>query len=173
VDTEDDLQPLVCAMFRDAVRTVTLVAAAMKTAEFDAMRLEARAGDGWTTLTELADTLARDHGLPFKTAHAISGRLVSARAAHPDTPLGGLLAEASQELAGKAITYTEGQLAQILSPRHFVAVRGTLGGPAPEETLRAGAASSKALATDEAWAEQAVSSLRCAERVLKDRCARL
>src|SRR5438477_4639045 len=73
VDTEDDLQPLVFSMFRDATRTVKLVAAAMRTAEFDAERLEARAGDGWATLTELADTLVRDHGLPFRLAHAISG----------------------------------------------------------------------------------------------------
>ena len=38
VDTEDDLQPLVFAMFRDATRAVKLVAAAMATAEFDAAR---------------------------------------------------------------------------------------------------------------------------------------
>src|SRR5438093_7703858 len=65
VDTEDDLQPLVFAMFRDASRAVKLVGAAMSTAEFDATRLEARAADGWTTLTELADTLVRDHGVPL------------------------------------------------------------------------------------------------------------
>src|SRR6185503_18083001 len=47
VDSEDDLQPLVFAMFRDATRAVRLVAAALTTAEFDAARLEARAGDGW------------------------------------------------------------------------------------------------------------------------------
>ena len=57
VDTEDDLQPLVSSMFRDALRAVRLVAAAMQTAEFDPERLEARAGEGGTTLTELADTL--------------------------------------------------------------------------------------------------------------------
>ena len=74
VDTEDDLQPLVFSMFRDATRAVRLVAAAMATAEFDAASLEARAGEGWTTLTELADTLVRDHELPFKTAHAIAAR---------------------------------------------------------------------------------------------------
>ncbi len=50
VDTEDDLQPLVFSMFRDATRATKVVAAAMKTAEFDAGRLEARAGCGWTTL---------------------------------------------------------------------------------------------------------------------------
>ena len=35
VDTEDDLQPLVASMFRDAMRAVRLVAGAMQTAEFD------------------------------------------------------------------------------------------------------------------------------------------
>ena len=38
VDTEDDLQPLVAAMFRDAARAVTLVGAAMRDAEFDVAR---------------------------------------------------------------------------------------------------------------------------------------
>src|SRR5205814_7547837 len=68
VDTEDDLQPLVFSMFRDATRAVKLVASAIATAQFDAVRLEARAADGWTTLTELADALARGHGVPFRTA---------------------------------------------------------------------------------------------------------
>ena len=102
VDTEDDLQPLVFAMFRDATRAVNLVAAAMATAEFDAAALEARAGDGWTTLTELADTLVRDHGLPFKTAHAIAGRLVGGRQRDPNRSLAELLKDATTELAGRA-----------------------------------------------------------------------
>ena len=45
----------------------------MRGAEFDVARLAARAGDGGTTLTELADTLVRDHGMPFRTAHAHRG----------------------------------------------------------------------------------------------------
>src|SRR4030095_10858197 len=36
VDTEDDLQPLVHAMFRDSTRGVRLTAAALATADFDA-----------------------------------------------------------------------------------------------------------------------------------------
>jgi argininosuccinate lyase len=39
VDTEDDLQPLVAAMFRDATRAVTLVGASMRGAEFDVARM--------------------------------------------------------------------------------------------------------------------------------------
>src|SRR3954463_9929958 len=116
VDTEDDLQPLVFTMFRDATRAVKLVAAAMTTAEFDAVKLEARAGDGWTTLTELADTLARDHRLPFKTAHAIAARLVSGRQREPGRALADLLADATTELLGTPLPYSEAQLARILSP---------------------------------------------------------
>src|SRR5712691_4734752 len=151
VDTEDDLQPLVFAMFRDATRAVRLVAAAMTTAEFDAARLEARAGDGWTTLTELADTLVRDHALPFKTAHAIAGRLVAVRQRDANRPLADLLADASTELLGAPLAYSEAALAHILSPRYFVEIRRTFGGPAPEETERAAKASRQQLEADEAW----------------------
>src|SRR2546429_7538988 len=84
VDTEDDLQPLVFSMFRDATRAVKLVAAAMRTAEFDAVRLQARAADGGTTLTELAGTLVRDHDLPFRAAHTIASRLMAARQTDPN-----------------------------------------------------------------------------------------
>ena len=81
VDTEDDLQPLVFSMFRDATRAVKLVAAAMATAVFDATRLESKAAEGWTTLTELADTLVRERGLAFRTgAHARRAADVRARA---------------------------------------------------------------------------------------------
>src|SRR5262249_37323951 len=141
VDAEDDLQPLVFDMFRDATRAVKLVGAAMTTAQFDAAKLEARAADGWTTLTELADTLVRDQGLPFKSAHGIASRLIAARQRDATRPLAELLAEASGEVLGSPLSYSEAQLAEILSPRHFVNMRKTLGGPAPEETARAARAS--------------------------------
>jgi argininosuccinate lyase len=173
VDTEDDLQPLVFSMFRDATRAMNLAAAAMATAEFDAAALEARAGAGWTTLTELADTLVREHGLAFKTAHAISARLVRGRQADPKRPLSELLASASAELLGKPITYSERQLDEILSPRHFIEIRRTLGGPAPEETARAARASRQQLAADEAAWSHAADALAKAERLLAERSAAL
>ena len=42
-------------------------------------------------------------------------------------------------------------LEHVLSPRHFVEIRKTLGGPAPERTTEAIAASRAALAADDAW----------------------
>jgi argininosuccinate lyase len=169
VDTEDDLQPMVFSMFRDATRAVSVVAAAMTTAEFDAESLEARAGEGWTTLTELADTLVRDHQLPFRTAHAIATHMVASRKSDSARPLATLVAEASAELTGRPIVYSEAALDKILSPRHFVNVRTTLGGPAPEETARAAGASRTALDADRAWWHSASDALTNAERELTGR----
>src|SRR5262249_26759493 len=173
VDTEDDLQPLVFSMFRDATRALKLVAAAMTSAEFDASRLEASAADGWTTLTELADTLVRDEGLPFRTAHTIASRLMGARACEPQRPLNELLAAVSGELLDAPLRYTDEQLTRILSPRYFVEIRRTFGGPAPQETLRAATASTQQLESDRAWWSNATDALAKAERLLSDRAAAL
>jgi argininosuccinate lyase len=173
VDTEDDLQPLVFSMFRDATRTVKLVAAAMRTVEFDAVKLESRAGDGWSTLTELADRLVRDHGMPFRAAHGIAARLMTGRQRDPKALLSALLADASAELHGTPLHYGEPELAEILSARHFVQVRKTLGGPAPGETARAAAESRAGLATDQAWWTACTQALADAERQLAHECGNL
>ena len=111
VDTEDDLQPLVASMFRDATRTVTLVAATMRGADFDVARLAARAADGGTTLTELADTLVRDEGLRSRTAHSIAALLLKARTEDPGASLSRALAKASTALLGRRARVSEDRLA--------------------------------------------------------------
>ena len=173
VDTEDDLQPLVASMFRDAVRAVRLVAAAMQTAEFDPVRLEARAGEGGTTLTELADTLARDHDLPFVTAHAIAGKVLKARVENPESNLSAVLAGAAMHTVGRPLLYSDEDLRRILSARHFVNVRTTLGGPAPSETGRALKESVALLDQHHAWLTERRSALAAAESRLRERSAAL
>jgi argininosuccinate lyase len=160
-------------MFRDATRTIRIAAAAMTTAEFNAAQLEARAGEGWTTLTELADTLARDHDLPFRTAHAVAGRFMDARERHPERSTSELLADASTMLPGGPLAYSDAALATILSPRHFVTVRRTLGGPAPEETARAAKVSREQLEADETRHSNAAAALDQAEHRLAERSAGL
>jgi argininosuccinate lyase len=173
VDTEDDLQPLVAAMFRDAIRTVTLVAATMRDTDFNVTRLAERAAYGGTTLTELADTLVREQGLPFKTAHGIAALLLKARNEDPGVSLGGALAKASNALTGRAIDYSDARLDEIMSPRYFVQVRRTLGGPAPEETGRALAEQQQLLDHDRAWWKARRDALSSAEQRLHARVAAL
>lgn len=165
VDTEDDLQPLVASMFRDAGRAVTLVAASLRGATFDVERLASRAAEGGTTTTELADHLARTHNVPFRTAHAIAARLLAAGQA----PLGATLARISGDLLGVPLEYSDSQIAEMLSARHFVEVRATLGGPAPAETARALEASGAQLDADRGWLQGARDRVTAAETRLRER----
>ena len=153
VDTEDDLQPLVASMFGDAIRMVKLVAAAMRLADFNVEHLASRAAYGGTTMTELADTLVRDHNLPFRSAHGIAALLLKAQTEDPGGSLSAALHGASSAILGRPLQYGEAELQKVLSPAHFVAVRKTHGGPAPEVTGRAIGDSRRLLETDrESWA---------------------
>ena len=170
VDTEDDLQPLVFEAFKDATRAVTLVGAAMKDAQFDVAGMARRAAEGSITVTELADTLAREHGLPFRSAHAIATAFVRLRATVPPADA---LRRASADVLGAPLEYAEPRLAEILSVEHFVGVRTTHGGPAPAKTSEALKASAGRLEKDRAWLTERVERLSHAEEELKDRAAAL
>jgi len=169
VDTEDDLQPLVAAVFHDASRATALVASALASATLNTAQLEAHAAEGWTTLTELADTLVRDHGLPFSKAHAITGRMIAAEERTPGASRSALLAEASAAVLGAPLVYAEERLRDVLSARHFVAVRSTWGGPAPETVARALTASRETLARDRAWLRTREDGLAAARGRLAER----
>jgi argininosuccinate lyase len=167
VDTEDDLQPLVANMFKDASRAVSLVAVALEGADFDVVKMRQRAGENWISVTELADTLARERGLSFKAGHTIAARLVRERQAQPEASLAEVVSKISKDVTGTAIDYTDAQLADLLSPEHFVAVRRTHGGPAPEVTGAALEASRTVLAEDASWIASTKARLLNAESGLK------
>jgi len=155
VDTEDDLQPLVASMFRDALRAVALVTVSIRGAELDVTRMESRAAEGGTTLTELADRLVRDQNMSFTMAHAIAAGLLSGVV--PPTSLG----------------YTDEEFMRILSARNFVEVRRTPGGPAPSETAHAIEASRESLRRDSAWHDAARQQIEDAETRRRVRAAAL
>src|SRR5262245_22177629 len=119
VDVEDDLQPLVAAMFRDARRAVSLMAAALRGCELDVARLESRAAEGGPTLTELADHLVRENGIPFAAAHAMAARLLPPRRPAGE-PLDAVLRRVSAEVLGTPLHYSTAELTRIMSARHFV-----------------------------------------------------
>jgi argininosuccinate lyase len=169
VDTEDDLQPMVFSMFGDAVRAVSLVGAAMSQAELDVRRLEARASEDWITLTELADTIARERQIAFRTAHEIAGSFMKQMQERSHEPAASVLADVSSGLPGGPVVLTAQRLEEILSPRHFIAVRRTPGGPAPEQVEEAMKMSRDALDRDRRWRQEESESLAAAERLLRER----
>jgi len=151
VDTEDDLQPLVASAFRDGIRAIRLVAGAMSQATFDVEKMASRAAAGGTTVTELADTLARSHALPFRVSHEIAAHFVAERRRVPAGTLVDALAAATMAVLGRTLPYTEADLQEMLEARYFIEVRQTLGGPAPARTSAALADATRALTVDCAW----------------------
>ena len=165
VDTEDDLQPLVANTFRDAIRAIRLVAGAMSEATFDVAKMAGRAAEGGTTVTELADTLARTHALPFRVSHEVAARFVAERKRSPESSLVEALAVATTAVLGRVLPYTDEALQHLLSAPHFVAVRETLGGPAPSRTTTALAEAAAQLDADRGWTSTRRDLLREAARV--------
>jgi argininosuccinate lyase len=105
--------------------------------------------------------------VPFKAGHAIASRLIARASAGGGERPADLLRLISAEVLGRPIELDDATLATILSPRHFVEVRTTPGGPAPSETSKAMEESRRTLEADRAWLSGVSSRLTGAEEMLK------
>ncbi|TGN52605.1 argininosuccinate lyase [Paracoccus liaowanqingii] len=116
----------------DAADTLMLALAAMTgmlsdlTANRD--RLEAAAGIGFSTATDLADWLVRELGLPFRDAHHVTGSLV-AMAEGRGVDLPDLTLEDMQSVHGQI----RQDVFNVLGVHKSVASRQSYGGTAPDQ----------------------------------------
>ena len=91
-------------------------------------RLEAAAGSGFSTATDLADWLVREAGLPFRDAHHVTGALVAmAEKSGVDLPD---LTLAQMQSVNPAIT---DDVYKVLGVHNSVASRVSYGGTAPAQ----------------------------------------
>ena len=115
----------------DALQTLSLCLAAMTgmVADLkpDTERMEASAGAGFSTATDLADYLVRVLDMPFRDAHHVTGRLV-ALAAQRKVGLEGLTLAEMQSVEPRLDT----AIFDVLGVRNSVASRTSYGGTAPD-----------------------------------------
>jgi argininosuccinate lyase len=145
-----DLQELTPNIWRgmhDAKVSLCLLSEMLASAEFDTRRMKEEAGKGFSTATELADTLVRSYGLAFRTAHNIVGRSVQKGSLSLAT-----LEAAAQEI-GPGISLkkkglTQKKIDEVLDVNYSVALRKAPGGPAPVATKQAIRDSKKQLEAD-------------------------
>ncbi len=164
VDTEDDLQPLVFTAFDDARRALRLLAGVLGGVEVDCVRLRQLASQKFLTVTELADTLVREEGLPFGKAHEIVQQAV--RSSRNEEEL-------LRQLLARGLRTGEESLRRALDPEHFVAVRGIVGGPAPGETARALQEALGRWKGDEVWLNERRERLAAARERLESEAVKL
>ena len=130
-DMQEDKEPVF-----DAADTLAIGVAAMagmlSGAKFDAARMKADAGRGFTTATDLADWLVRVAGMPFRQAHHVTGSLVKMA---EDRGLG--LEDLSlEDMRSVEDTITEDVFA-VLGVDNSVASRTSEGGTAPANVAAA------------------------------------
>jgi hypothetical protein len=80
-----------------------------------------------------------------------------------------MLREVSREMLGAPLELSAAELEEVMSPRHFVTVRRTTGGPSPSETSRALEQSAAVLDADRAWLERTRAAAGAAEEQLRAR----
>ncbi len=133
-DMQEDKEPVFDAA---AALSLSLAATAgmVRDMQPDTARMRALAGSGFSTATDLADWLVRVAGLPFRTAHHVTGRLV-ARAEAKGCDLPDLtLAEMQEE--EPAIT---ADVFNVLTVEASIASRTSYGGTAPANVAEQAAA---------------------------------
>ena len=139
VDTEDDLQPHLWRALETADGLYRLLAPVVGTMEVDRGLLLWRAGEGYSTVTELADALVRERGLSFRAAHAVVAAVVKL-AESEGAGAGGISPElvdrAAQDVTGEQLGLSRDLISRSLDPVRFVEIRTLPGGPASGEMRR-------------------------------------
>ncbi|MDQ6670787.1 MAG: argininosuccinate lyase [Chloroflexota bacterium] len=173
VDVEDELYEPLFRTFEHGLGVLRLLDAALGTCTFDVDLLAQRASEGFTTATELADTLVRRAGLPFRQAHRVASRVVQLSEAQPGRVTTDLVDEAACQALGRPVHLKEGDLRAALDPWAFVEQRTIAGGPAPSamqahlEQMRA------RLDADDAWRQACLAQINDARAERQRRIAAL
>jgi len=98
-------------------------------AEFDRERMAQAASRGFMTATELADTLVREAGIAFRTAHHIVATVARASVNEETTVSPTTVEEAFQSVTGRDVNLDPSAIREALKPAQNVKVRDSYGGP--------------------------------------------
>ncbi len=137
VDTEDDLQPHLYRAFTNANRVMKLMDAVITTLKVNKEHTKEMAKKSSITITELADTLARDYSISFRKAHSIASYISKKTIYEKKELYEWDITEINQMINGFVdVKLSEQEWKKIISPEYFVEIRNIQGGPSPKEVVR-------------------------------------
>ena len=175
-DIEDEIFPLLFGSLETAKEILQLYAAVVDTLEVNVDRLHDRAGAGFTSVTELADTLVRECSLPFRQAHSVVADLVTyanEEKLRPDELTVDMLNRVAVERLGHELELSEEAFKRALDPQAFVDGRILPGGAAPSATAEVLKEQRRHLDKDRDWLNTARAALQAAEQALQDEIRQL
>lgn len=142
-----EVTPQLLRSFEISRGSLRIMAGAVSTLKINKKEMARKSTLGFTTATEIADTIVRTTGLPFRTAHGIVGRL----ARGSGDPSMADVDEASTAMIGKKLSkmgLTKKMLEEAKDPVMNVERRKVPGGPAKVAVMKKLDAEKKKLATD-------------------------
>lgn len=167
-----ELTPHVWRGMHDAKESLQLLGEMLASAEFDRARMKEEASKGFSTATELADSLARAYDIPFRTAHNIVGRAVQ----KGDLSLATLEKAAKDLGCGISLKkkgLTQAKIDRVLDPEYSISLRNAPGAPAPVAVKGAIHDRKKQLSADTAFIEQKLTKTAKSRTELVARARRL
>jgi argininosuccinate lyase len=170
------MQPLGDAA-REAEAMLRLADAVIGALRVNHARMMRAAECNFSTVTDLADALVRNHGFSFRVAHQVVGALVrqavesgSSGATDIDCAM---VERVVARVAGRRVTIEPRELAECLDPRQNVQRRAVTGGPAPGAVREMLARAERDVATDEVTIEGREKAAAAADAQLRDATAAL
>ena len=151
-------------------------AALVESIGLDSERALEEIGRGYSTMTEVADVLAREADVPFRAAHGYASALVDlCRATNRrSTDLTNAeLRRVYAETVGGPLPLSPRRVRRAMDPTALIAGRKGFGGPQPDEMERSLAAHRSALKADLEWLQATESALRQARLKLRQAFAQL
>jgi argininosuccinate lyase len=153
-DIEDEIFPFIFGSMETAHDVLHLYSAVLESLHVNVEHLRQRAIEGFTTVTELADTLVREAKLPFRQAHSIVSAMGSHALANHLAPTdldSILLAQISESTIGRRVSLPDAVTQQALDPVAFVAIRSLPSGAAAVATAKVLDAQQAQLTEDKQW----------------------
>ena len=169
-DIEDEILPLLFGSLETASDIFQLYSAVIETLQVNVDHLRERAIAGFTTVTELADTLVRQCKLPFREAHGIVSALVTHAMENDLAPhdlSAGLLREIAKVEFDRDLELSEAMLQAALDPHAFVEARSLPGGAAPGATAQVLEAQGLGIKKDAQWLDAARGKIADAQSILR------
>ena len=175
-DVEDEMAYFLYNAFHTSVEVLDLYAAVFKTLHVNKERMREQAESKFITVTEMADTLVRALGLPFRQAHKAVSTLVQYGLDNqlsvqqiPYEKLNAFI----REVSGKDIGINQQQYNLAMSAQHFVDIRTVTGGASAAATNKTLDILADRGKTHQAWFAAAKMKLKEADRKLESKEAEI
>jgi len=138
--------------------------------------MAARAGANFTQATELAETIVKEKGFPFRTAHRIVARLVRdalAEGKSPSEVSSEMLDRAAVSMVGKPLRMRDETIRKVMDPQYIIENRNILGGPGKRAVLRMLKGHERRLQRHRQWTRQKEAQIEKARNLVSSLVHRL